>query len=775
MRPLYTRAGFRFFTYFILLLLLTQSTVVAGQDLPDHHKLDSVLSRLRKSKPDSNQVRLLNEFALDFLAKNETGTAAFTSIVKHLKYAVALCDSLHLDFVKWKAKSLQLLGNALIRCGKIPDGKLALMELVRNAQMAGDKKREAESWIIYGDAFSISYLSKPCEHDIETGYVNAINIYRTINDRRSEIDVNLSLAGVYHYNAKFNRCEEQLLPVIKTSEASGAYKLATIYLYLSATNRYSGNYNKALGYSLHAVKAFEDSEDTNHLGSYYGELAEVYQALDKPVESVKWYRKCIEHREIQVEHSTYTLYSLYRTYSLLIGQLIKSGEQKEALATLKDLKRRRPPNSLGQSAVFYQCMAYCYDAENIYDSTEKYYLKALESFSKAGETSKGEIALLSYYDIADFYIRNLQFKNARSYLDEIVQNSSSINVSKLADVHLLLFKVDSASGNYQAAIKHVLQYKVLSDSVFNETKSRQIEQLQIEYETGKKDQEIKLLTKKDQLQQANLRQANIIRNWVVASAVLLVILLALVVSRYRLKLKSNAKLEAQQIVINQKNSSLQRLVNEKEWLIKEIHHRVKNNFHIVMGLLGTQSGYLKNEEAITAIKESQQRIFAMSLIHQKLYQSDNLSSIDMPGYIYELVDSLKESFDKNLSIQFQLQIDRISLELSHVIPVGLILNEAITNAFRHAFPDKKEGNIYISFTHSSADNSIVLTVKDDGIGFSAASAGNGQPTMGISLMKGLCGDIDGNFSIQSTNGTTVSVSFIYKADQIKSFGHAAIN
>jgi two-component sensor histidine kinase len=342
---------------------------------------------------------------------------------------------------------------------------------------------------------------------------------------------------------------------------------------------------------------------------------------------------------------------------------------------------------------------------------------------------------------------------------------NDFTVSKIADIQLLLFKLDSAAGNYQIAIKHFQQYKTLTDSIFNEKKSRQIEQLQVEYKTEKKDQEIKLLTKKDQLQQANLRQASIIRNWITASAVLLILLLIVGFNRYRFKQRTNKKLEAQQEVINQKNNSLQHLVNEKEWLIKEIHHRVKNNFHIVMGLLGTQSGYLKNEDAIAAIKESQQRIHAMSLIHLKLYQSENLSSIYMPGYIYELVDSLKESFDRNVSIQFHLQVDRINMELSHAIPIGLILNEAITNGFKYAFPNKKEGNIYISFTHNRDDNRIALTVMDDGTGLPADFNINSQSSMGLNLMKGLSEDIDGSFSMQSSNGTIVTVSFIYNPDQ----------
>jgi two-component sensor histidine kinase len=169
------------------------------------------------------------------------------------------------------------------------------------------------------------------------------------------------------------------------------------------------------------------------------------------------------------------------------------------------------------------------------------------------------------------------------------------------------------------------------------------------------------------------------------------------------------------------------------------------------------------------MQESQQRIHAMSLIHQKLYQSESLSAIDMPDYIHELVDYLKDSFNTGNRIQFHFQLDRINLALSHVVPTGLILNEAITNVIKYAFPGNSNGNIYISFKQYSVDNSIVLTVKDDGIGLPAGFNGNRQPSMGLNLIKGLTEDIDGTFTIQNCNGTVITVSFIYHPDTLNGF------
>lgn len=768
MKKLKYRSSFKFIIYFFIPVLLAKPFFATGQIFSDYHKIDSVLYQLKKSKPDSNRVRMFNELSADYLSKKELSPAEFDKVLKYLRYAIGLCDSLGLPFMRWKAKSLYLEGRTLILYNRVAEGKAVFLGLIKNAHDAGDRKREAEAWRNYALILLDANKMGTSEHDAETAFINAANIFREIKDQKGYIDVNLELGLWRSRIADLHNVENELLPLIKVCEAFGTYKLSNVYYLLSVISRYLGNYNKALGYAFHAVKSMEKRKDSTDADIYYGELAEVYEALNQPAESVTWYKKCIDKRELI---AGYPPFALYRTYSLLVIQLIKSGAQKEALATIKALQKRRPPGTLSESAILSQSLAYCYDAYNAYDSTEKYFLKTIATYNQSYKILHmvDEIISMARFDIADFYVRYHQFMKARPYLDTLLLQPNSINVSKKTKMQLLLFKVDSASGNYITAIKHLQQYKTLTDSIFNENKSRQIEQLQVEYKTEKKDQEIRLLTKKDQLQQANLRQANIIRNWITASTALLILLLAVGYNRYRFKQKANRKLEEQQIVINQKNISLQRLVNEKEWLMKEIHHRVKNNFHIVMGLLGTQSGYLRNEEAIAAIKESQQRIHAMSLIHQKLYQSENLSAIDMPGYIHELADYLQESFDKGAATRFHFQVDRIQLALSHVIPVGLILNEAITNVFKHAFPNKKEGNIYISFTQAPDDNRIVLTVRDDGAGLPAGFNSNSQSSMGLNLMKGLSADIDGRFIIESNNGTIVTVNFIYNPDLSQDF------
>src|SRR6185295_20261509 len=217
------------------------------------------------------------------------------------------------------------------------------------------------------------------------------------------------------------------------------------------------------------------------------------------------------------------------------------------------------------------------------------------------------------------------------------------------------------------------------------------------------------------------------------------------------------------LLLVQKDTLLEekdQLLVEREWLLKEIHHRVKNNFHIVASLLEIQSSYLKNKEALSAIKESQHRIHSMSIIHQKLYQSDTLSTIRMPEYIYELVEYLRESYSIREYIAFSIQVDNTELNHASAITLGLILNEAITNAIKYAFPTTAEPKISISLTHIE-DSRIQLSIADNGRGLPLDFDTKIGASMGMELLQGLTDDLGGKFSIETKEGTCIKVVFDY--------------
>ncbi|MCD0465982.1 sensor histidine kinase [Flavobacterium sp. ENC] len=324
------------------------------------------------------------------------------------------------------------------------------------------------------------------------------------------------------------------------------------------------------------------------------------------------------------------------------------------------------------------------------------------------------------------------------------------------EISELYFSVSDFHNSLNALKKAIFFYKAahLKENDIYPITSR----LNIIYETEKKSQDIIKLKNKTLLQQSKLKNEVFLRNSMITFLLLLLIILGLLYKRFTFKKRTNRLLEVQQEEINQKNVTLQNMLIEKEWLLREIHHRVKNNLHMVVGLLASQAEFLKNEEALQAINNSQNRIHAMSLIHQKLYQSENLSIIDMPSYIFELTEYLKDSFEIRKRIRFILDIDSFNLPLSHSIPIGLIFNEAVTNAIKYAFPDHKNGIITISLKTDDHKN-YLLIIKDNGTGLPDDFDPYDSPSLGIKLMQGLSDDIKGKFEISGKKGTRITLEF----------------
>lgn len=209
-------------------------------------------------------------------------------------------------------------------------------------------------------------------------------------------------------------------------------------------------------------------------------------------------------------------------------------------------------------------------------------------------------------------------------------------------------------------------------------------------------------------------------------------------------------------IISDKNKQLQHLVTEKEWLLKEVHHRVKNNLHTVVGLLESQAAHLQ-DDALKANEVSKHRIFAMSLIHQQLYKAENIKTVDMSVFLPELLDYLSDSFGTARKIQFQRDIAPIKLGVSQAIPVALIVNEAVTNAIKYAFTPGQPG--IISITMNQSAEKINLIIADNGTGIDSTILKAGTSSMGLNLMKGLTGEMDGEINIVNENGTKITISF----------------
>jgi PAS domain S-box-containing protein len=209
-------------------------------------------------------------------------------------------------------------------------------------------------------------------------------------------------------------------------------------------------------------------------------------------------------------------------------------------------------------------------------------------------------------------------------------------------------------------------------------------------------------------------------------------------------------------------------LSEKEILLKEIHHRVKNNLQIIKSLLSLQSRKIQDEELLKLFNDSQNRIRAIALIHEKLYQSKDLSSIDFSEYIKTMVQELYSTYSENrVSITLNTELESILLNIQQAIPCGLILNELLTNAFKYAFPDGwgTQGQITISLLRDNNER-IVLIVSDNGVGIPEDIDIEKVDSLGLQLVTLLARDqLDGEIKLERESGTRFTITLPFKGSK----------
>jgi two-component sensor histidine kinase len=211
--------------------------------------------------------------------------------------------------------------------------------------------------------------------------------------------------------------------------------------------------------------------------------------------------------------------------------------------------------------------------------------------------------------------------------------------------------------------------------------------------------------------------------------------------------------------INDRKNSEEALLtslNEKEILLKEVHHRVKNNMQVISSLLSLQSSHVRDEFDAELFRESQMRVKSMAIVHERLYRSPDLSSIEFGDYAQAIVDELLHSYRRS-GIEFRTRIDRVRFGVDTAIPCGLLINELVTNAIKHAFPDGREGCIEISATHEAGR--INVSVSDNGVGLPEHIDFAGEGTLGVTIIRALTDQLEGTMSVDRSGGTRITVSF----------------
>jgi two-component sensor histidine kinase len=200
-------------------------------------------------------------------------------------------------------------------------------------------------------------------------------------------------------------------------------------------------------------------------------------------------------------------------------------------------------------------------------------------------------------------------------------------------------------------------------------------------------------------------------------------------------------------------------LKEKEVLLKEIHHRVKNNLQVISSLLNLQATQIRDKETAQVFRDSQSRVKAMSLVHERLYQSSDLARIDFAGYVQDVTSHLLRSYQSGpRGVRLRVDVEPVSLNIDTAIPCALIINELVSNALKYAFPNGRDGEIRIRMNHTEADD-LNLSISDNGIGFPAGVSWERTDSLGLQLVRSLTDQLNGSIQCQLDKGAKFDIRF----------------
>lgn len=334
---------------------------------------------------------------------------------------------------------------------------------------------------------------------------------------------------------------------------------------------------------------------------------------------------------------------------------------------------------------------------------------------------------------------------ALSTLEEarkIVEGTSGILEAK-ERIYELEYKIHQNAGNPSQALDAVATYLIYHDSLRKTELEKQALELNTKYETAQKEQEIALLNAQNEATESKLhatrRQA-----YMLIGGLLLVSLLGFLIFRLFRKTQNQ-------------NQIIQKALDEKDILLREIHHRVKNNLQFISSLLGLQSEHISDLSALSALQEGQDRVQSMALIHQNLYQEDNLTGVEVHDYFVKLIRNLFDSYNiRPGQIELDLKIEALNLDVDSVIPIGLIVNELVSNALKYAFREKEQGSITVILEEE--DQHLKLEVRDNGRGITGEELEHLGNSFGYRLINVFKDQLDANLHISNADGTRVVMS-----------------
>jgi two-component sensor histidine kinase len=490
-----------------------------------------------------------------------------------------------------------------------------------------------------------------------------------------------------------------------------------------------GELEDAINADLKALKLMEDLDDKSGIAGAFSRLSEDVSQQGRQEEALEYAIKTIEICEKNnLQEQLVYGYTAAGAASIAMFKpedALSYFDKAYALAKSLDL----PPmsmcdfmnnrgNALKRLGKYKEALAQYEATMQVAKQTN--YKNAINAVT----ANLGEINLLleNYEAALPFQLETVRLQEQDQDISNLTENYGHVST------------IYEKLGNYKEALHYQKKARLMRDSTAKIESDKAMSEMLTRYETGKKEATISL-------QEKQLAQQRIVQWLSVGVVILLAGFLVFGYRSYGARTKAN-------LLLATKNA-------ENELLLKEIHHRVKNNLEVVSSLLALQSAQIDDPQTKDAMQEGQNRVQSIGIVHQKLYQGTNLGAIEMKDYFINLGESILESFGAEKRVTIECAMDNLDVDIDTAVPLGLIVNELLTNTLKYAFPAGQQGKVEITL-RKNTDGVLQLQVRDNGVGKSGQTKGTG---FGGQLISLLTLQLNGTMQEEVKDGTRISFDF----------------
>lgn len=508
---------------------------------------------------------------------------------------------------------------------------------------------------------------------------------------------------------------------------------------LAILKEMSGQVEDALNLYFEVIP-LRESMGGNGLENTYNNLAVIFRNQENYEKSLEYFRRSYE---IEVNNG-YEAGIAASLINMALAEMRLNRLDSVPTYYRRAMRIAEATDDLTLLSTTYLNLAEYHDNTQEPDSAYHYYKLA---HLITGQTMDNGARSVAAFGLAEISKDRGELGQALDYLAESEQLARKINsIEYIKRVHGSRAEVLGMMGLFQEAFMEQQKYAEAKDSLISLQIIGLTNELETRYQTERKERQIAELELSSAEQALRAEANRNQRNLLIFAAALLALFVGFMAYRYRNQRRVSA-------VLTEKNTTIARALRDREILLKEIHHRVKNNLQVVSSLLSIQGREIKDEKALEAVNESKNRVKSMALIHQYLYGDTDLKSIDMQQYVEQLSKSLFGAYRVDHDqVELRTEVEPILLDVDTAVPLGIIINELVTNALKYAFPEGRAGVLTVSL--SEVGDQLVLRVTDNGVGLEAVDPSH--LSFGTKLLNAFKSKLNATINTRSHNGVEVT-------------------